>query len=148
MPESLAGPWKTWTHKKLDPEKPELWKTFTVKNMNPEQYEINMELKVVSYFKELHFIKIMHNLIYCSKSLFTNGYLNFNSHQIQALLHAHAGLQSVLFTRKSHTSLGFPLFRWSLHFEGISLELLISLGNYYSKFELYRDFRGCGSSAT
>ena len=46
-----AGPRKTWTKKKLDPEK----------------HGINIGLKFMSDFRELCFIKTMHNVIYCLK---------------------------------------------------------------------------------
>ena len=65
-----------WSLKKLDPEKAGAWKTWTPKNLHREKheswtYEINMGLKVVSDFKELHFIKIMRKS--CSKVCLLTG---------------------------------------------------------------------------
>ena len=56
-------PWKTWTQKNLDSEKPGPWKTWTVKNMGPEKHGINLELKNMSDFRQLCFIKTMLNVI-------------------------------------------------------------------------------------
>ena len=65
-PEKL-GPWKTWTLKNLDPEKPGPWKIWTLKNLDPEKHGINIGLRNMSDFRELCFIKIMRNVIYCLK---------------------------------------------------------------------------------
>ena len=61
------GPRKTWTLKNLDPEKPGPWKTWTLKNLDPEKHGINLGLRNMSDFRELCFIKIMRNVIYCLK---------------------------------------------------------------------------------
>ena len=56
-----SGPWKNWTLKKLDSERPGTWKTWILKN------RINMGLKSMSDFRELCLIKTMHNVICCLK---------------------------------------------------------------------------------
>ena len=59
---------KTWTRTPdSDPEKPRPKKTWTLKNLDPEKHVINMALKNMSDFRELCFIKAMHNVIYCLK---------------------------------------------------------------------------------
>ena len=63
-----AGPWKiwtrkTWTVKNLDFEKPGPKKTWTLKKMDPGKHGISMGLKNMSDFRELWFIKIMHNVL-------------------------------------------------------------------------------------
>ena len=60
-----AGSWKSWTQKNPDPEKPGPWKKWN-------KYGI----KKISYFRELHFIKTMHNVIWINS--FTNRYLHFS----------------------------------------------------------------------
>ena len=70
-----TGPWKTWTEKKLDPEKFGLWKTWTLKktlkktkplkNIDPEN--MNMGLIIVSDFKEVCLTKTKRNVICCLK---------------------------------------------------------------------------------
>ena len=60
---------KTWTPtlKNLDPEKPGPRKTWTLKDLDPQKHGINIGLINMSDFRELCFIKIMHNAIYCLK---------------------------------------------------------------------------------
>ena len=58
---------KTWTRtlKNLDPEKPGPWQTWTLETLNPKKHGITIELKCLSEFRELCFIKTMRNVIYC-----------------------------------------------------------------------------------
>ena len=49
--------------------------------MDPEKHGKSMILKNVSYFKELCFINIMHNLMLFKRS-FTTGYLNLLGYEI------------------------------------------------------------------
>ena len=56
---------KTWT-RALGPD-PGPWKTWTLKNLDPEKPGINIGLKNMSDFRELCFIKTMRNVIYCLK---------------------------------------------------------------------------------
>ena len=60
---------KTWTRtlKNLDPEKPGPRKTWTLKDLDPQKHGIDIGLINMSDFRELCFIKIMHNTIYCLK---------------------------------------------------------------------------------
>ena len=59
-----SGPRKTWTLKNLDPGKREPRKPWTLKNLDPEKHGINIGFKNMSDFRELCFIKTMHNVIY------------------------------------------------------------------------------------
>ena len=64
--QTRPGPW-TQTLKNLDLEKAGPRKTWTKKKLDPEKDGINIGLKFMSDFRELCFIKTMHNVIYCSK---------------------------------------------------------------------------------
>ena len=70
------GPWistlKSWTPKSLYPEKPGHSKTWTLKNLNSEKPGFwktwyKYRIKIYGYFRELCFVKIMRNVIYCFK---------------------------------------------------------------------------------
>ena len=50
-----------------DPKKSGPWKTWTLKNLDPEKPGINIGLKNLYDFKELCFTKIIHNVSYCLK---------------------------------------------------------------------------------
>ena len=50
-------PGRTWTQKNW------ISKTWALKNMDPEKHRINMRLKNMFDFRELCFIKTMHNVI-------------------------------------------------------------------------------------
>ena len=47
----------------------------TLKNLDPEKHGINMGLKNMSHFRELSFVKTMHNVI-CTNRFVTGRYLN------------------------------------------------------------------------
>ena len=65
-PEKI-GPWKPSTRKNLDHEKPVPWKTLALKNLDLKKPVINIGLNCMFDFRELYFIKTMHNVIYCLK---------------------------------------------------------------------------------
>ena len=50
-----------------DPKKSGPWKTWTLKNLDPEKPGINIGLKNLYDFKELCFTKIIRNVSYCLK---------------------------------------------------------------------------------
>ena len=59
---------KTWTWTlDPDPEKLGPWKTWTLKNLDPEKPGINIGLKNMSGFRELCFMKTIRNVSYCLK---------------------------------------------------------------------------------
>ena len=66
------GPWTRTRTRTLDPdpEKPGPWKTWTLKNIDPEKPGINIGLKNMSDFRELCFPKTIRNVSYCLKFVY------------------------------------------------------------------------------
>ena len=60
------GPW-TRTLKNLHPEKAAPWKIWTLKNLDTEKPGINIGLQNMSDFRELCFTKTIRNVSYCFK---------------------------------------------------------------------------------